>query len=475
MEPGMEVEEVRVVRADLAPARSRPSSWASMGTLGAGEGSPRRDAARALTRRDFLAGSAAVVGIPAVLTRRSRRVVDPPAPDHASVTIEAGGLLAAIRSTGPAEAKLQAWPTLEPRAVQESIWVPMNAAQVAKIPLPMAGTPGTQWSWRCLVRDPLVPDGPPTQDTVRVIPARPPAAAPSSFTFAFGCCTTRNLGPAFDVVREADAQFFAMIGDFGYPDRSDGLQLVEQDYRGYTRAFSAILRHPRMTPILDSMPFFPMLDDHDYGRDDCDRTNLHPFAGRAFADVMPGGAFPEADYRSWSVGDVDFFLTDNRRWKDANLGPFGNGRYMSVLGSAQRTWLLRGLASSTATLKCVFIPMTMQWYWSRAEAAEVRSFITDHVTGTVIFLSGDKHAGAFARYTPKIWEFLAAPLCNSTKHTTPPRSTAVIWTENGTGIALSNVVGLVDVDTLRTGTCTLRLVREDGVELHREVVPLARS
>ena len=48
----------------------------------------------------------------------------------------------------------------------------------------------------------------------------------------------------------------------------------------------------------------------------------------------------------------------------------------------------------------------------------------------------------------------------------------MIWTENGIGNALSNVVGLVDVDTLVAGVCTLRLVREDGVELHREVVRL---
>jgi hypothetical protein len=94
------------------------------------------------------------------------------------------------------------------------------------------------------------------------------------------------------------------------------------------------------------------------------------------------------------------------------------------------------------------------------------------VSGTVIFLSGDKHASAFARYTPRIWEFLAAPICNPVKHTTPLRSSAVRWTENGVDVALANAFGLVDVDTRGAGTCTLRLMREDGVELHREVVAL---
>jgi phosphodiesterase/alkaline phosphatase D-like protein len=322
------------------------------------------------------------------------------------------------------------------------------------------------------VRDPLSPASPPVADIVRSIPARPTAGLPSTFTFAFGCCTTRNLGTAFRVVREANPQFFAMIGDFGYPDRPSPTNPVAQTYGGYVKAFADVLRHTRMTPILGAAPFFPMGDDHDYGRDNCNRTNFQPWAGQALADLMPGGAYPGPNYRSWSVGDVDFFLTDNRRWKDPDLGPYENGRYMSVLGSAQRTWLLQSLASSTARLKCVFIPMTMAWYWSRAEAVEIRRFITDHVTGTVIFLSGDKHAGAFARYTPRIWEFLAAPMTNSTKHKTPARNTAVIWTENGTAAALYNAVGLVDVDTAVTNTCTLRLVRDDGVELHREIVAL---
>jgi PhoD-like phosphatase len=430
-----------------------------------------RDGLRALTRRTFLAGSAAVVGLPSVRSRPRR--VELPTPDYAATTIDDGGLLAAIRTTAPGEVMLRAWPTQAPTAVQRSLWYPTNAAQVAEIALPTAGTPGVEWSWQALVRDPLAPDAPPAEDIVRTIPARPAPASPASFTFAFGCCTTRGLGPSFDLVYAASPQFFAMIGDFGYPDSTNGVKPVTQDYGGYARAFSSVLRNPRMAPILGSMPFFPMLDDHDYGRDNCDRTTIKPFAGQAFADVMPGGRFPGRDYRSWSIGDADFFLTDNRRWRDPEQGPFGNGRYMSVLGSTQRTWLLRSLEASTAAVKFVFIPMTMAWYWSRAEATELRQFITDRVSGTVIFLSGDKHAAAFARYSPRIWEFLAAPLYNSRKHTTPARNSAVIWTENGTGVALSNVVGLVDVDTLTARTCTLRLVREDGVELHREVVRLA--
>jgi alkaline phosphatase D len=227
-----------------------------------------------------------------------------------------------------------------------------------------------------------------------------------------------------------------------------------------------------MKPITASMPIFAVQDDHDYGADDGDRTTIEPFAAQAFADMIPGATYPGRNYRQWSVGEAAFFLTDNRRWKDPEAGPFQNGRYMSVLGTRQRTWLLEELAASTAKVNFVFIPMTMAWYWSRAEAQEVQTFITQNVSGAVVFLSGDKHAGAVARYSPSIWEFLASPMSNPTKHSTGPRTSAVIWTENGTGPALYNAYGLIDVDTLVTQTCTLRLIREDGVEMHRQTVPL---
>ena len=388
------------------------------------------------------------------------------------MTLDGSGLLAAVRTSGPAEVALQAWPTPDPDAVQRSPWARTNGADVAKLSLPTAGTPEQGWSWRALVRDPSAPLQRHVEDVTRTVPKRATPGRPSAFTFAFGCCTVRTLGPAFRSLMDARPQFLALIGDLGYPDRPNEWFEIGQDYRGYLAHFSNLFSQDLMAPILASMPVFAVQDDHDYGSDDGDRTSIREFAAQAFADLVPGGVYPGRNYRSWAVGEAAFFLTDNRRWKDPETGPFQNGRYMSVLGSRQRRWLLEGLAASNAKVKFVFIPMTMAWYWSRGESQEVIRFIADHVSGSVIFLSGDKHAGAFARYTPRIWEFLASPMSNPTKHTTPARTSSVIWTENGSGQALSNVYGLVDVDTLTTQTCTLRLMREDGVEMHRETVSL---
>jgi hypothetical protein len=387
------------------------------------------------------------------------------------VTLDEGGLLAAVRTRRRAEVALQAWPTATPNALQQGPWVATNGADVAKMALPTAGTPDKAWSWRALVRDPLAPALPPATDVPRSVPSRRAPGRPCAFSFAFGCCTLRTLGPAFASVLIDRPQFLALIGDLGYPDRPSNREIT-QDYAGYVTHFTSVMNQELMRPITASMPIFAVQDDHDYGTDDADRTTIEPFAAQAFADMMPGATYPGPNYRQWSIGQAAFFLTDNRRWKDPETGPFQNERYMSVLGTRQRTWLLEGLAASTAKVNFVFIPMTMAWYWSRAETQEVQTFITRNVTGTVVFLSGDKHAGAVARYSPRIWEFLASPMSNPTKHSTGPRSPAVIWTENGTGPALYNAYGLVDVDTLATQTCTLRLIREDGVEMHRQTVSL---
>jgi hypothetical protein len=262
-----------------------------------------------------------------------------------------------------------------------------------------------------------------------------------------------------------------MLGDLGYQD-DPVFHPYAQTYDRYVTLFRRILRRRDVERLTGAMPLFAVQDDHDYGQDDAWRDTVKPYAAQAYADVIPGARWPGSDYRRWSVGQADFFLTDNRRYRDPPNPPFENGAYRSVLGSEQRRWLLDGLASSSAAVKVVFIPMTMTWYWSDGERNAVLASIADRVSGTVVFCSGDKHAGAFIRHADRVWELMASPLENPTKHKTPGKP-GVVWTENGTGPALWNVVGLVDVDTASANTVTLRLLREDGQELHREVAPIS--
>jgi alkaline phosphatase D len=423
-----------------------------------------------LTRRGFLGRTAALLSGGALLARvRSAAAGDEsPVPDFAAATILGGALVASVRATAPARIKLRAWPTANPASVVESPWVATNEAHAAEIALKEAGAPGIRWSWQGLVQDPLGLTEP-IADEVRTFPPRPGRGSRSSFTFAFGCCLNGSV-PAhtLGVARAENPVFFAMIGDMGYPDRSP----TGQDYPGYVTRFRNFLTRADVAPLLATAPFYGMQDDHDYGADDCWADTVKEYAGRAYADLLPGVHWPKHNYRKWAVGQADFFLLDNRRYKDNLDGPFENGGYMSVMRSVQKRWLFDGLANSDARVKFVFSPMTMSWYWSRSERREVRDFINENVSGVVVFLTGDRHAGGFFRFPNRIWELCASPLKNTGKAPSPSVE-GLIWTENGAGPALSNCVGVVDVDTATAQRVTLRLMREDGVEMHREVIPLS--
>ena len=273
-----------------------------------------------------------------------------------------------------------------------------------------------------------------------------------------------------NAVASSGALFFAMLGDMGYADTTS----ATQNYALYAAQFRDFLAHPDVAPVLAHMPLFGMQDDHDYGLDDASRLTVKSYAAEAFADLIPGTQYPAATYRSWSIGQADFWLLDNRRYRDPKLGPYENGKWPSVLGSVQRTWLLDGLRTSAARVKVILAPMTFTWYWRRAERDVLLNHVATNVSGTVIICSGDMHSGALRGLvrTCASWELLACPIYNRKKGATTAKE-GVLWTENGTGVALYNVVGFVDIDTLSASpTCVLRLLHESGAELHREVISL---
>jgi PhoD-like phosphatase len=424
-----------------------------------------------LSRRRFLRGSLAVSGVAAgsAIAPKAGAAGLAPKVESSCATLTADGLVASVLTTAPASVRVEAWPTNAPSAKVESAWRATNGAGVARLTLPGAGGPGRPWSWRGVVR--TSPGVPELRGRVHRVPARPAPGAPSAFTFAFGSCILQKHAiPALQVALSHHPVFFAMIGDLGYQD-DVAFHPYAQTYDRYVELFRRILRRRDMSRLLEATLLFAVQDDHDYGQDDAYRQTVKTYAAQAFADVIPGARWPEPDYRRWSVGQVDFFLTDNRRYRDAPSPPFDNDAYRSVLGNQQRNWLLDGMASSNAKVKVVFIPMTMAWYWSEGEREAVLQAIADRVEGTVIFCAGDKHAGAFIRHADRVWELLASPLENPTKHKTPMKP-GVLYTENGTDRALWNVVGVVDVDTASAQTVTLRLLRDTGDELHREIVAL---
>jgi phosphodiesterase/alkaline phosphatase D-like protein len=94
-----------------------------------------------------------------------------------------------------------------------------------------------------------------------------------------------------------------------------------------------------VAPLVATCPILGVQDDHDYGLNDCWADTYKHFTAQAFADVIPGAPYPAPTYRRWSIGDLDVWMLDCRRYKDppASQGTWENGLWMSVLRSTQRT------------------------------------------------------------------------------------------------------------------------------------------
>jgi hypothetical protein len=292
------------------------------------------------------------------------------------------------------------------------------------------------------------------------------AGAASAFAFAFGSCFIKSrAAPVLTHAAASRPEFYAHIGDMTYVD-FDGTQ----DYARFSNEFRRFMSLAEAAPLIDAAAIIGMQDDHDYGLDGCYANTWKTYTADAFADVVPGTQYPDPTYRSFGLGDVDVWLLDCRRYKDPKGGPYENGKWMSVLRSTQRAWLLNGLASSPARVKVILAPMTFGYYWSRGEQSLVKDWIQNHVTGTVVLCSGDRHQTAFVHPAPNIWELLACPV-NNPKKTVAYSIPGLVWVEHPGHTATSNAVGIVEVDTQTTKPhITLRAVTDSGATLHAETV-----
>jgi hypothetical protein len=127
-----------------------------------------------ITRRELLAAAAAT-GATGVATSRSAA-----AQAQAGVTVRGatgtlldGSLRVNVRTSGPAEVRVRAWPVANPAAVVASRWRATNGADAAEVAMANAVTTSGAWSYRARCRP--VGGGGVMSEAVRRIPARPAA------------------------------------------------------------------------------------------------------------------------------------------------------------------------------------------------------------------------------------------------------------------------------------------------------------
>jgi hypothetical protein len=141
---------------------------------------------------------------------------------------------------------------------------------------------------------------------VRSFRVPPRAGSPAAARVAIGSCAAQ-YGPAFDHIARARPDVFVWQGDLNYPDTMGPLAQTMAGYAGIWRDF---LVNPRTAPLFEQTLFAAQRDDHDYGIQDANATNLVPWGLEPWESLVES-----RDYYRFRAGLAEFWVLDQRRFK----------------------------------------------------------------------------------------------------------------------------------------------------------------
>lgn len=161
---------------------------------------------------------------------------------------------------------------------------------------------------------------------------------------------------------------------------------------------------PGIAALLLSMPNYAIWDDWDFGGNDSDRK----FAGQKDSRIvframwpMPlssmGDAGGQGMYYRFARGDVEFFMLDDRTFRDADVSADRPDK--SMFGAQQIQWLQQSLLHSKAHYKVIASGSSLLngvagnegWHnFPRERLAFFSWLVQQEITG-IVLLSGDAH------------------------------------------------------------------------------------
>ncbi|MCP4782364.1 MAG: alkaline phosphatase [Fuerstiella sp.] len=202
---------------------------------------------------------------------------------------------------------------------------------------------------------------------------------------------------------------------------------------------------PAYRELIGSVGMYAVWDDHDMAMNDSAGG-----AGMQAAWKMPNwtvfrqnwnnpgygsGKETPGTWHSFSLGDVDFFMTDGRFYREK--------KDQTMLGPEQKRWLFEGLTAAKGRFK-VIASGTMwadgadkggkdSWAgpWARGERDEIFDLINDRKINGVMLISGDRHRSDIWKIDrPRgypLYEFVSAKVTNQHTHQTFPNA---VWSYN---------------------------------------------
>ncbi|MGW8316645.1 MAG: alkaline phosphatase D family protein [Bacteroidales bacterium] len=251
------------------------------------------------------------------------------------------------------------------------------------------------------------------------------------FRLAFGGCAgyTPGAEKIWNLILRQDPDALFLLGDNVYVDLP-GMPGPFHDYTYYRR-----YSRPEYRSLVSRVPVYSIWDDHDAAIDDIwmgpyvDQPEWKLPMVRHFQRlwVNPGYGTVEwpGCWYSFKQADIEFFMLDGRTYRTCPFGP-----EPTMLGPVQKSWLLEGLANSTASVKVLVSPVAWTdkakpgshdtWAGFPEERDEIFNLIIEKEINGVMLMSADRHRSEIWQVDWEgpypLYEFLSSRLTNMHFH-----------------------------------------------------------
>jgi len=256
------------------------------------------------------------------------------------------------------------------------------------------------------------PVRPATPQVFSLLPEGDQTRPLTNFAVAFTSCmypARVPVQPIWDQVALHRPAALLLIGDNNYMPNLTGAYETSEEIVGYAMArYHRYLRDlPGFRSVLATTPTYGIWDDHDFGPDNSDRTfRWKDLSLSLFKKYYPNpsAGLPEVPgvFTSFEIGDAQFFLLDDRYYRDPNKAADRS----TMLGSGQLAWLKQSLKDSKATFKVLVNGGTMLVdrqgsgeYWANfgQERDQFLSWLSENRINGILFAAGDWHVGTLNR------------------------------------------------------------------------------
>lgn len=391
-----------------------------------------------------------------------------------------------IQTRKPAQCQLRYWPVSDTLAVLEAYGTTETTSGLTLFFTLSNLSPGTAYRYTVSTEGQRAFEGTHTFTTQALWQYR---TEPPTFTLATGSCAYINE-VAFDRPGNAYGGGYEIFGSIAAkkPDLmlwlGDNVYFREADWTtrsGMIHRYAHARATPELQPLLAACPHYAIWDDHDFGPNDSDGSFAHKKDAfdvfRLFWANPGSGADGLEDLSTqFTVGDIDFFLCDNRMHRVSYQVA---GQQHALLGRQQCDWLIQALKYSRSPFKIVamggqFLNPVAKFEnyanWKEEREYLLNAIRENRITG-VIFLTGDRHCTELSKLDLSdqvtVYDLTASPLTSGVYDNTAEENTLRV---KGTLAPERNFATLTFSGPRKSRELTMRIFNTKGNQLWEQKI-----